>query len=61
MGEAEARGQFVFKAHRVQGFLTILAGVCDLLDPRHSAGVWTEAAQDEVPGGPAGEEASDYV
>jgi DNA gyrase subunit B len=44
----ETRGRFVFKAHRVQGFLTILAGVCDLVDRRHSSGVWAEAS-DAVP------------
>jgi DNA gyrase subunit B len=38
----EGRGQFVFTAYRVQGFLMLLAGVMDLLDPRYSAGTWEE-------------------
>lgn len=36
----EERGQFVFKGHRVQGLLMLLAGVLDLLDSHYSVGTW---------------------
>lgn len=40
----ESRGQFAFIGHRVQAFLTLLAGVSDVLDSRYSTGAWTEGA-----------------
>lgn len=33
----EGRGTFAVHDHRVQGFLTLLAGISDILDPTHSA------------------------
>jgi hypothetical protein len=49
LGGPQPRGRFGLKPHRVQGFLTILAGVWDLLDPRHSTGVWTEPSDAAAP------------
>ena len=52
----EERGRFAFRPHRVQAFLTLLAGVSDALDPRYSAGRWEEPAGDA-----AGRAASDVA
>jgi DNA gyrase subunit B len=49
LGGPPPRGRFGLKPHRVQGFLTILAGVWDLLDPRHSTGVWAEPSDAAPP------------
>ncbi len=51
--EQEARGQFSFKGHRVPGFLTLLAGIWDMLDPQYSVGAWSEEQGGATDGGVA--------
>ncbi len=44
----ETRGTFAVHGHRVQGFLTLLAGIADMMNPSWSAGPF-ELAPDAVP------------
>lgn len=44
-----SRGTFAFHGHRVQGFLTLLAGIADLMDPTYSAGPFELASEVAAP------------
>lgn len=40
----EEKGVFCVIPYRVQGIILVLAGVCDLVDPRYTSGTWEEQA-----------------